>query len=224
LTDIYAHRGSAHVVRENTVAAFVAARELGADGVELDVHLSADGMVVVNHDDEILGLGLIGELLRSQLPEWLPTLEEALEACRPLPVNVEIKAAVDPVLEDQLAAGVVEVVTARGEARDVVVSSFSLAAVDAVRAREPALATALLVEPAEDPEAALEVAIAHGHGGVHPFFAFVDEALMEKARASGTAVRPWTVDDPERMVELARLGVDAIITNDVALARRVLGR
>ena len=91
MTKIFAHRGSAHLSRENTVPAFVAARALGADGIELDVHLTADGNVVVHHDSEVPGLGPIGHLLTAQLPAWLPSLTEALDACRALEVNVEIK-------------------------------------------------------------------------------------------------------------------------------------
>jgi glycerophosphoryl diester phosphodiesterase len=226
LTEVFAHRGSAQAARENTTAAFVAARQLGADGVELDVHLSADRVVVVHHDAEVPGHGPISALSSLELPDWLPTLGEALDACRPLRVNIEIKhdQASGAGHDDSLALEVAALVSARPEAARIVVSSFSLPAIDALHAYAPALATALLVEPADDAMTAVKTAYDRGHGGVHPFFLSVDEALMKAARASGVAVRTWTVDDPGFVATLAELGVDAVITNDVAAALRPLGR
>ena len=225
MTEVFAHRGSAQLHRENTVPAFVAAREHGADGVELDVHLTADGAVVVHHDADLPGHGPIATLSSRELPEWLPTLEEALDACWPLRVNVEIKGE-DGEAErrDSLASAVATFVTTRREAARVVVSSFSLSAIDAVRACSGRLATALLIEPTADAMTSLATAHRHGHLGLHPFFTSVDEGLMKAAKASAMAVRVWTVDDPARIAALAVLDVDAVITNDVPAALRALGR
>ena len=227
MTEIFAHRGSADLTRENTVEAFVAARRLGADGIELDVRRTADGVLVVHHDAELPDAGPIAELSSAELPEWLPSLEDALDACRPIQVNVEIKQdAGDRAHEhdDPLPFEVARLLARREEAARIVVSSFSLSAIDTVRATLPSLATALLVEVAEDPFRALATASRHGHCGVHPFYLSVDKALISDAAAAGIAVRTWTVDDPERIAELAKLGVDAVITNDVLAARRALGR
>ena len=226
LTEIFAHRGAAQAARENTIAAFVAARGLGADGVELDVHLSTDGVAVVHHDAEVPGQGPISELSISQLPDWLPSLAEALEACWPLRVNIELKSdsTSGKMRQDLLASQVAELVSAREDAARIVVSSFSLSAIDAFRGYGPKIATALLVEPTDDAMAALAISRDHGHSGLHPFFLSVDEALMQAARTAVMAVRTWTVDDPGRVVALAELGVDAVITNDVATALRALGR
>ncbi len=88
---ILAHRGASRVARENTVEAFVGAAALGADGVELDVHRSADGELVVHHDAEAPGLGVLAEHsvddIRRVLP-YVPTLAEVLDACAELLVNV----------------------------------------------------------------------------------------------------------------------------------------
>jgi len=226
LMEIFAHRGAAQAARENTVAAFLAARELGADGVELDVHLSADGVAVVHHDADVPGKGPISDLSVMELPAWLPSLAEALEACRPLRVNIEIKG--DPTSatkrEDLLVSEVAMAISVHEEPAGIVVSSFSLTAIDALHSYAPGVATALLVEPADDAMAALERSREHGHSGLHPFFLSVDEALMRAARTSAIAVRTWTVDDPGRVVALAELGVDAVITNDVAIALAALGR
>jgi glycerophosphoryl diester phosphodiesterase len=227
VTEIYAHRGSAQPARENTVAAFLAARELGADGIELDVHLTADGKVVVHHDGEVPGMGPFGRLVSAELPEWLPSLAQALDACSPLKVNVEVKKDdIDGGSERDasLAFEVARLLAARRELSRIVVSSFSLEAIDAVRGFEPSLETALLIDVDQDPMAGLATAREHGHGGLHPFFVSVDAALMKAAVDSAMAIRTWTVDDPASIVSLAELGVHAVITNDVAAARRSLGR
>ena len=227
MTEIFAHRGSCHLARENTVAAFLAARDLGADGIELDVHLAADGNLVVHHDCEVPGLGPISCLLSTDLPAWLPSLGEALDACWPLQVNVEIKpdqTETEPGRDRALAFEVATLLAVRREAPRIVVSSFSLEAIDVVRAVEPSLATALLVDADRDPMRALITARQHGHSGLHPFFFSVDAALMKAAKDHYMAIRTWTVDDPARIAVLADLGVDAVITNDVAAARRALGR
>ena len=226
MTEIFAHRGSAHLVRENTVEAFLAARHLFADGIELDVHRSADGALVVHHDAEVAGIGSIAGLRSEELPDWVPSLGEALDACRPLRVNVEIKYDDDSGGEtgDRFPIEVATLLAGRAEAAEIIVSSFSLRAVDAVRAAAPSLATALLVEAAADPFRALETAGERGHSGLHPIFLAVDQDLVRAAKQAGIAIRTWTVDDPERMVALAEMGVDALITNHVAVARRALGR
>ena len=71
---VLAHRGGTGPWNENSLEAFSGALSAGADGVELDVRRSADGELVVHHDAEIPGAGLIHELRRRQIPEWVPTL------------------------------------------------------------------------------------------------------------------------------------------------------
>ena len=91
---VAAHRGSpdaAAGIRENTLAAFARARRLGADGVELDVRRTADGGLAIHHDPVIEGSGAIHELRTDQLPPDVPLLEAALDECRGMTVNVEVK-------------------------------------------------------------------------------------------------------------------------------------
>ncbi len=91
---VLAHRGSpdpANGVGENTIEAFARARRLGADGVELDARLAADGAVVVCHDPVLGGIGPVGETLSADLPDEVPLLSAALTACRGMTVNIEIK-------------------------------------------------------------------------------------------------------------------------------------
>src|SRR5437588_12260658 len=90
---ILGHQGATGSSRGNTIEAFVEARRLGADGVELDVRRCQDGALVVHHDPAIPGLGPIAELGVADLPAYVPLLAAALETCAGLLVNVEIKNA-----------------------------------------------------------------------------------------------------------------------------------
>src|SRR5262249_10995199 len=146
-----------------------AAREQGADGVELDVHRSADGALVVHHDAAAPGFGVLAEHglaeIRAALPQ-VPTLDEVVDVCAGLLVNVEVKnsphdADFDP--EDRAAAAVVELVRRRALHDSVLVSSFHLPTIDRVRALDPDIHTGYLVVVDPLPVPGLEIAHEHGH-------------------------------------------------------------
>jgi glycerophosphoryl diester phosphodiesterase len=223
---VIAHRGAWGRHRENTLEAFVEARRLGADGVELDVRASADGALVVHHDAEIPGVGSVARLRVAELPPWVPLVAAALEACAGMTSVLEIKNLPtepdwDP--SEAVATSLAALVGGR-EADDVVVSSFSLATLGAVHSADPALATAWLTLPGFDQSQALRTVVERGHRQLHPHHRGVNAALVEEAHGAGVAVTTWTVDDPARMGELAGMGVDAIITNVPDVALSVLGR
>jgi glycerophosphoryl diester phosphodiesterase len=207
---VLAHRGASARERENTLAAF--ARTLGADGVELDVRRSADGRLVVHHDP----------LPAGPVPDHVPTLVEALDTCAGLLVNVEIKNAegepdFDP--DRRLALDVVALLAGRRDR--VLVSSFDLATIDAVRAADPSIPTAWLVVGIDDDT--LGVLLDHGHRVLHPWHGSVTVAVLADAHRRGIAVNVWTCDDPARIAELARWGIDGVCTNVPDVALRVRG-
>ena len=225
---VLAHRG-AGPARENTVAAFAAALAAGADGVELDVRSSASGTVVVHHDPEVPGAGPLHLLEDSELPGWLPTLEEALDACAGAVVDVEIKssppeAGHDP--DGRLAAEVAALVADRfrrpGAPAHVLVSCFWPGPLQAVRAARPGLSTGLLVSPALDAADALPLAEELGVGVLLPFRSQAGAELVEAAHGHGLAVWPWTVDEAPDLAAVSDAGVDAVITDRVELAVAVL--
>jgi len=223
---VLGHRGASAVAPENTVAAFTRARELGADGVELDVRRSADGVLVVHHDPDIRDVGLIASLplaeLRAARPQ-LATLEEALAACRGLVVNAEVKCLPwepDADTDGSVMRATIDAVRAHDGM--IIVSSFDLAAVDRVRAEAPDLASAWLTH-GQGVAAAAEIAAAHGHPWLNPDgVAALDAGADGIARAhhAGVLVGVWTVDDPAAARTLAAAGTDIVITNvpDVVLA------
>lgn len=214
VTSVFAHRGASRAEPENTVAAFLRAKAMGADGVELDVHRAR---LLVHHDAE-------------PVPPDAPTLAEALDACAGMVVNVEIKnlqgdADYDPT--NAAADDVVALLHSRSGRDEVVVSSFNLATINRVRELDPSIATAFLVMHAPDDDVIgriVDRTKRHGHGAVNPHHAGVTPRLVELAHAAGLTVSTWTVDDPERMLHLRELGVDSIITNVPDLALTTYGR
>lgn len=232
-TRVIAHRGAPSGATENTIAAFALARRLGADGVELDVHRSADDRLVVHHDAEEPTLGVLADCTIAEIqvvrPD-IPDLAAALDECVGLMVNVEIKNSVGDADHDpscRAADLVVECLEARCGVDMALVSSFDLATIDRVRTIAPDLATGFLTFGV-DPAVALETARRHGHQAVHPdawsLAGGAAAQLVGSAREAGIALNTWTVNDADYIVELAEAGVDGIITDAVDVAVSALGR
>ena len=229
---VLAHRGANRYAPDNTLAAFRRAVELGADGVELDVHRTADDVLVVRHDAGTPA-GVLSELTSSEvcsaLPD-VPRLDEVLDVCAGRLVNVEIKNVPgegdwDPT--NRAASLLVELFEARDGRDGVLVSSFDLASVDRVRSLSPAVRTALLTW-GTDPLEGLAIAESHGHVALHPDVRSVaghsPGAIVARAHERGLQVNVWTVNDPGELASLAAAGVDALITDVPDVALRALGR
>lgn len=230
-TAVWAHRGARAQAAENTLAAFSLALRLGADGVELDVHRTADGGLVVHHDARAEALGVLAELPEAEIRERrpdIPTLVEVLDCCVGSLVNVEIKNL--PTEEDydeteQAAAAVVALLAARGRSDDVVISSFNPQTLLRVRELDPEIPTGLLTFT-DDVLGALVDCVADGHGALHPWGHFVGgdvaHELVAAATERGVAVNVWTVNDESDLERLARAGVSALITDLPDVARRIV--
>jgi glycerophosphoryl diester phosphodiesterase len=214
---IIAHRGASNSERENTVAAFRRAVHMGADGVELDVRRSRDGLLIVHHDpcftDHTGAETVIRSVDAAALPGHIATLSEALEAAQGAFVNVEIKNSpsepdFDPDLE--IVAAVVEAL-GNWDTTGWVISSFDRATIDEVRRRGPHLVTAWLAVEAQVPD--LDDLVAAGHAGIHPWVHGLTHDLVIQAQHRGLFVNTWTCNDPDRIRELAAWGVDGIVTD-----------
>ncbi len=219
---VLAHRGANRQAPENTVPAMVRALEVGADGVELDVHRTVDGALVVRHDAET-PVGPVTGLTRAELAVALPdvpVLAEVLDVCRGRLVNVEVKDP-DPRAVDALVA----LLRARVGADDVLVSSFHLPSVDRVRDLAPGVPSAFL-SFGLDPLQALDTAREHGHDALHPDVWTLlqgDPAeVADRAHEQGMRVTVWTVDEPEQLLRLRDARIDGVITDVPDLAREVL--
>jgi glycerophosphoryl diester phosphodiesterase len=224
-TVIIAHRGASADHPENTVEAFRAAGPLGANWVELDVRRTGEGALAVHHDAHLRDGRAIVEIAAADLPASVPSLAEALEACRPLGVNVEIKNSPHDVDFDATAALVEPVVAVINAcSQPIIVSSFHGPTLDRVRSVDPSVATGLLTFELRDPARTINDAVASGHVALHPFDRTVTHELVELVHEAGLTINVWTVDDPARIEALAEMGVDGIVTNVPDVAAAVLGR
>ena len=208
-----AHRGASRAAAENTPEAFRLALTLGADGVELDTRRAGQGELVVFHDAV-----LAGTPVRRLVQPPLPGLVAALDASAGGIVNVELKTDGD--VPGGVAAALCALLARRGARDKVLASSFDIAALRTVRALRPDIPTALVVGADGDVGAALREAVRLRHRALHPSAELVDRALVGRARSLGLALNVWTVNDPDEVHRLARLGIDGVITDvpDVALA------
>ena len=222
VTEIFAHRGLHVTERENTIAAFRAAADLGVQGVELDVRECADQALVVCHDAVVGGV-VIGRSARGDLPGFVPTLDDALAACSGLSVNVEIKNLrhpSEPTYDESadVARRVVSAIRELGRQDSVVVSGFDLATCDVARACDDSLRVALLADWERDSLPQLDVAKGHGFQALNPHWSRVNASVVERAWELGLELNVWTVNDPENIIAMLRLGVTSLITDDPATA------
>ncbi len=225
MTQVIAHRGASRAAPENTLSAFRSAREMGAQWVELDARRAADGVVVVHHDACLDDRRLLAEMSSEELPAYIPSLSEALEACEGMNVNIEIKNLPDDpdYDEDHLVADAVAgLVQAYLGPERALITSFNIDAVDRIRAVDPSIPCGWLLYEMTDPASAIGRAAAHEMKTIHPWDVLVDVNFINRAHAAGLLVNVWTVDDPERMAQLVEMGVDGICTNVPDVARRVI--
>jgi len=235
-----AHRGASKLAPQNTMAAFEKALEIGADGIEFDVRLSADGVPVVIHDATLDattdGSGRVDAMRLAQLKqldagssfdpafagERIPTLAEVLETLGgKLFLNIELKG-LEP-FDRGLERAVVALVEQYAMEEHVLLSSFNPLAVRRVQRFAPRIPTGLIYQR----RAPLARRLAHVimprfPEALHPHHAVVDEQHIRRARAHNARMNVWTVDDPTEMRRLIALGVDGIITNVPDVLRQVL--
>jgi glycerophosphoryl diester phosphodiesterase len=206
-----AHRGMPRREPENTLASFEAALRAGADGIELDVHATRDGAVVVHHDPGLRGGRAINEIDLASFhtardDRGIPTLAEVLELVADrAELFVEIKGA-------HIEEAVVLALSGyRGRAA---MHSFDHETIGRVAAMRTGHRLGLLIE---DPVADVEALLSrYGALDLWPQESLVTDALVEAAHRAGARVLPWTVNGPARMRELAAMGVDGLCTDDVS--------
>lgn len=229
---VWGHRGASAHAPENTLAAFRLAAEQGADGVELDCQLSADGIPVVIHDETLdrttNGRGAVKDLTAAELSrldagdgEHVPTLEEVFAALADTgcEVNVELKNSIEPY--PGLERAVLDVVDAAGFADRVWFSSFHHYSMRLVRELDPRARVGFLYsESLLDP---WRYARALDGAALHPYWqTLVIPGVLAGCRDAGVRTHAWTVNDADAMRQL--LLADALITNHPDLAVRECGR
>jgi glycerophosphoryl diester phosphodiesterase len=240
---LLAHRGLPGTTRpENSLAAVAAAFDAGADGVEVDLRLTADGVLALSHDPDLARTaGVAAPVARTSWPELrqaagacgvdLARVEDLLALAGGRRVVLEVKQPPPgPAAAARTAfavAGRLQALRRAGLPLDVTVSSFAPAVVEQVRRLLPpgsGVRTALLGRPLVRPSSLLRQALRDGHDEVHPHVSalLTQPSAVATAHAVGVAVVPWTVNRRREVRRCAGLGVDALITDVPARARAVV--
>lgn len=222
MTLVIAHRGASAYEVENSLAAFKRALDQGADAIELDVHASADGAIVVHHDDRIGDISIstspVETVREVRLPngERIPTLPEVMDAVQSrVTLFVEVKTLA-PQWDDHLAATLQD-----GPAPDHYhVHGFDHRIVRRFTTRlRPwpggVLSSSYLIDPVAQIKGASADALWQANSQT-------DRPLVDIVHRAHAKIYVWTVDDPERMRELIDWGVDGVCTNRPDVARSVL--
>jgi glycerophosphoryl diester phosphodiesterase len=248
MTVVVAHRGASAHAPENTMEAYRLGVEMGADAIELDVHLTADGHLAVIHDDALDRTtdrtGRVADMTMEAIREadagatfsrasdsgypyagtglTVPTLAEVL-AWLPedvgLVIEIKARAAADAVVASVADQPV------RSSGRLSVIS-FDEAAIERVHELDPDIKTGYLLVPTQPIEPALVWATEHGHVGVHPWegdLGLDPLPLLAQARAYGREIGCYVVNDPDRMRHLAACGLWGFVTDQPDVARQALG-
>lgn len=217
-----AHRGASAYAPENTFAAFDKALDLGAAHVEFDVHFSADGQVVVIHDDIVdrttNGSGAVASLTLAQLKrldagtwfasqfsrERIPTLEELLQRYRGrLHFHIEVKGQTE-----HLSERTIDLVRGHGWGHNVSITSFQKERLEEARSYAPELPSGWLVR--EVHESMVEQALQMGLAMICPHAEFVDRQLVEQLHHKGFMVMAWGVRDEDAMRGVVEAGADGM--------------
>ncbi|MEA3308104.1 MAG: glycerophosphodiester phosphodiesterase family protein [Chloroflexota bacterium] len=226
---IFGHRGASHQAPQNTLAAFRAAANLGADGVELDVQLTKDGVPIIMHnqkvDETTNGHGLVTELTLARIkeldagssfsPEFvgeqIPTLEETLATLgQRLLFNIELKPAGKRSVE--LVNAVAEIVQRLHMNRRVWFSSYEPYLLYRMHALRPEIPGGILCYPPTLFSQLLSLVTPHE--ALHPHFQLISEKMVQRIHRHGMRLVTWTVDSLEVAQRLANWGVDVLISNE----------
>jgi len=240
------HRGASGHAPENTLAAFREAHEAGAEWIEFDVQLSADGEIIVLHDDTLERTTdsgqarrpaelTLAELKKLDAGSWfgpgfagerIPTLAEVLEEFKgKLGLNIEIKSRAGFEADNGIEGKVAQALADHNlfQIEQVIVSCFDPTRLVALHALDARIPLGALYNPRAYPRGydPLQLIPLTGARAFHPPFQIVDERLMLWARQAGVMINTWTVNEASDMQKMLELGLDMIITNYPAQLREM---
>ena len=237
---IIAHRGASAVAPENTLAAFELAHQASADGIELDVMLCKDNQLVVIHDDTVdrttNGSGRVRDMTYAELEELdvgshfsadfvgekIPLLTQVYELLgKKLLINVELKNYATPF--DDLTAKVIELTEKFNLVDSIILSSFNPINLSKARRINRNIRLGLLTAPGK-PGKILRSRVGRifPYDALHPHYSDTNSNLIQYMHQINRHVNVWTVDDPDELLRLKALGIDAVICNDPKSARAFL--
>ena len=230
MTQIWAHRGSRLRAAENTLEAFALAIEEGADGIELDVHLSADSQLVVRHDPTVqvngkaVALGALDYahiLAACPEDERPPLLEEVYSLLAPTSMSLNIEAKTGDAAYPGIVKALVSTWHASGLGDKVVFSSFNHHTLKELGTHvDNALLAPLIADGLLDVGT---YAAHHGFTAVHLFAPLaLFPGVSENCHDNGIEIRAWTVNDAAQAQALVAKGVHTLITDDPVSVRSSL--
>lgn len=209
------HRGAKGYVAENTLASFQKAIDLGVDGIELDVHLSSDGKVMVIHDDTINRTtskkGLVNHFTSEELEAFgIPTLESVFDlVSQKCFINVELKTYET---SDKVAELIEHYVSKKNwNYAHFIVSSFDWNAIQQVHFLNDKIKIGVLTQT--DLDLALAFAKFIKAHSIHPHYHLLTAENVPKMQSKNFKVYPWTINEPEDIIFVKSLQVDGIITD-----------
>lgn len=212
--DVIAHRGMPRQAQENTLAGFALAIDALADGIELDVHATRDGVIVVHHDPTLpRRAGVPGPAIASLTLDELRAASAGLVAVPTLDETLALVAGRATVYVEIKAVGIeASVVECLGRyPGPTAVHSFDHRVARRVRELSPGLPTGILsASYLLEPDRALQVA---GGRDYWQWWELIDEELVRRVHHAGGRVVAWTVNTPESVARLEALGVDAVCTD-----------
>jgi glycerophosphoryl diester phosphodiesterase len=237
---VFAHRGASAYAPENTMTAFLLALNQGADAIELDAKLTADGQVIAMHDDTVNrttdGSGSVKSLTLADLlsldagskfapafkSEKVPSLEQVFETLgRKIFINVELTNYSSPL--DDLADKVTELVKKYNLVESVLLSSFNLIALIQAKKSLPKVALGFLTYTGVAEAALRSRLVRFGPSlALHASYSDVTPYLVQALQQARSRIHVYTVNQPEEIQKLYKAGVDGIFTADPQLARRIL--
>ncbi len=230
---VLGHRGARNISAENTISSMQTALSEGADGVEIDIRMSKDGVVLLGHDDEFESSSNKKPLLLSSLTfaqildvkkqngEHLATLRDVLDFQKTTDARVNIELKGDVPAPQWMADEVSSQIRKHG-GRGLLLSSFSPLIVQKLARSLPTIPTALLFDSSQKVMQRLLPARFLGAKAVHPEEVLLNPELIKRIRKNSPLVNAWTVNDPARACLLAEWGIDAIITDEPRLIREAL--
>ncbi|TDO78220.1 glycerophosphoryl diester phosphodiesterase [Flavobacterium chryseum] len=216
-----AHRGAKGYESENTLKAFQKALDLNADGIELDVHLSSDGHIIVIHDETIdrttNGKGFVNTFSLSELKSFLidgkhhiSTLNEVFDLVdKKCLINIELKGLGTA---SKVVALIEEYITEKNwNYKDFIVSSFDWNLLQETSNLNSKIQIGVLTET--DLESALAFAELIKARAIHPDYQLLNCENVKQMQQQGFLVLPWTVDDEEDIKKIKSYNVDGIISD-----------
>jgi glycerophosphoryl diester phosphodiesterase len=227
---VIAHRGYSGAYPENTMLAFRKAVEAGADGIEMDVHETKDGVLVVIHDERVDrttdGKGAVKDFTFDELRrlnaaaryadvfEPIPSFDEycAWLAEQTIFTNVEVKT--DNTWYPGIERKIWETVTRYGLEKRILFSSFNHVSMLRLKQLAPEARTAALIFHETGVKVFPgEYCRENGFEAYHPFFGSLNDEIVRSCKDNGVAVNVWTVNDMTALARLRAWGCDAAMTN-----------